>query len=178
MLGDVPDQHGGDHKRAAADPQDPPTFIPHGQIYGAPASASQVVLQARKSISLVVRRPDGSVFFAQVLQAGEAYRAPMTGSMSVDVPAFQDVRVYVAGQLHAPLAAELTAVAKLAPAPAPVSSTLASGAPAATVAAGPSVKPAATSQVAAAPKAPTPAKTAPKTTAAKPASSTAPADEG
>ena len=156
---------------AAAEDQDPPTFIQHGQVYGAAAQASQIVLQARKSISLVVRRPDGSVFFAQVLKAGEAYRAPMTGALSLDVPAFQDVRVYVAGQLHAPLAAELTAIAKLAPAPAPVSSAPASNAPTATAAA--TVRPPAVPAKAVAP----PAKAAPKP-ASTPASPSPDADAG
>jgi cytoskeletal protein RodZ len=148
----------------AADQQDPATFIAHGQIYGVAASASQVVLQARKSASLVVRRPDGSVFFAQVLKAGEAYRVPMTGSLSIDVPAFQDVRVYVAGQLHAPLATEVTAAAKLAPPPAPVSST-----PAATT-------PASQTSVAAPKPATAAAKSA--TAAAKPSAPSQPATAG
>jgi cytoskeletal protein RodZ len=154
---------------AAADPQDPPTFIAHGQIYGATAQASQVLLQARKSVSLVVRRPDGSVFFAQELKAGEAYRPPMTGNLSIDVPAFQDVRVYAAGQLHAPLAGETTAVAKLTPPPAPVASAApSSGAPQAASAAAPPLNGA---QASTAPKAPAAARpaTAPKAATPKPA---------
>lgn len=142
-----------DPAEAAQDPQDPPSFIPHGQIYGAAAADSQVVLQARKSVSLVVRRADGSVFFAQVLKAGEAYRPPMTGALSVDVPAFQDVRVYVAGQLHAPLAAEITAVAKLAPAPAPAPTTVASTSPAAGLQVPATAKPTAKPAAVRAPKA-------------------------
>jgi cytoskeletal protein RodZ len=104
---------------ADLDPSAPPTFIAHGQIYGAPAQASAVIVQAVKSVSLVVRRPDGSVVFAQQLKAGEAYRAPSAGNLSLDLSAWQDVRVYVAGQLHAPLTSQLTPVAKLTPPPAP-----------------------------------------------------------
>jgi hypothetical protein len=78
-----------------------------------------VTVQAIKSVSLVVRRPDGSVYFAQQLKPGEAYRAPSAGNFSLDIAAWQDVRIYAAGQLHAPLSAQLTPVGKLTPPPAP-----------------------------------------------------------
>ncbi len=61
---------------AAAAPADPPVFAPRGAVYGAAPGASVVTLQARKAALLVVHRPDGSVFFAQQMKAGEAYRAP------------------------------------------------------------------------------------------------------
>ena len=117
---------------ADLDPGAPATFMPHGQVYGATAQASLVTLQATRSVSLVMRRPDGSVFFAQQLKAGEAYRAPTTGGLSADVSAPQDVRVYVANHLHLPLATQLTPLAKLIPPPAPTSAS-ASASPAASL---------------------------------------------
>ena len=108
----------------------PPKFIAHGPVYGASAQASTVTLQAKKSVSLVIRRPDGSVYFAQQLKAGEAYRAPASASLSVDVSEPQDVLVYVLGQLHAPLPTAVTQLSKLTPPPAPAASVSAAPTPA------------------------------------------------
>ncbi len=97
----------------AIDPKAPLTFSPHGAIYGAPAQASTVILQAKKSVSLVVRSPDGKVYFAQELKAGEAYRAPAAAPLSVDVSQPQDMDVYVNGQIHSGLTANVTPLGKL-----------------------------------------------------------------
>ena len=111
----------------AIDPKAYPTFVPHGTVYGAAASASSVVLQAKKSVSIVIRTPDQKVVFAGVLQPGEAYRPPMTGQLSADVSVPQDINVYVRGQIHSGLTALVTPLAKFVadaqapppPAPAP-----------------------------------------------------------
>jgi cytoskeleton protein RodZ len=102
-----------------------PVFIPKGRIYGAPASASLVTLQARKSASLIVSNPDGTVHFAQMLQAGEAYRAPANlGAAILDVSDPLAFDVYVGGQIRAPLPAPQTPLSKVGAAPAqPGSST-------------------------------------------------------
>jgi len=89
------------------------TFSPRGAVYGAPQLASTVTLQARKPVSLVIRSPDGQVHFAQVLKAGEAYRAPAGGDLTLDVSDPNAMRVYVAGQLHPDLPAPVTPLSKL-----------------------------------------------------------------
>ena len=74
---------------AAAAANAPPVqaaFNPRGAIYGAAATASQVVLQARKAGALVVRLSDGQVLFARQLAAGESWRAPTGVAATVDVP--------------------------------------------------------------------------------------------
>jgi len=60
-------------------------FNPRGPVHGAAPAASQVILQARKPASLVVRMADGRVLFARQLAAGEAWRAPLGVSAVVDV---------------------------------------------------------------------------------------------
>ncbi|HEY5411707.1 MAG TPA: helix-turn-helix domain-containing protein [Caulobacteraceae bacterium] len=98
----------------AIDPKALPTFTAHGAVYGAAAGASLVTLQARKSVSIVVRTPEQKVVYAGVLQPGEAYRAPTTGDLSADVSDPQDINVYVGGQIHAGLTAQVTPFSKLA----------------------------------------------------------------
>ena len=140
----------------AVDPKAYPTFIPHGVVFGAPAGASSVVLQAKRAVSIVIRTADQKVVFAGVLKPGEAYRPPMNGQLSADVSDPQDINVYVRGQIHSGLAATVTPLGKFvadgqapAPAPAPAVARAAAAAPA-------SVKPAS-----AAAKAPSPAASAP-----------------
>lgn len=101
----------------------PVTFSPSGRIYGAPANASYVALQARKSAALIIHGPDGAVIFGQQLKAGESYRVPTTPGLSVDVSDTTAFLVYVGGQIRPTLAARETPVSKIggahaAPAPA------------------------------------------------------------
>jgi hypothetical protein len=96
------------------DPKASPTFIPHGTVYGAAAGASLVTLQARKSVSIVIRAPDQKVVFAAVLKPGEAYRAPLTGDLSADVSDQQDLNVYLGGHIHTGLIAQVTPFSRLA----------------------------------------------------------------
>ncbi|MBN8553150.1 MAG: helix-turn-helix domain-containing protein [Caulobacterales bacterium] len=60
-------------------------FNPRGAVYGTAAGNSGVILQARRASTIVVRAADGVVHFARQLAAGEAYRAPQTGGLVVDV---------------------------------------------------------------------------------------------
>jgi cytoskeleton protein RodZ len=59
-------------------------FVAAGAVYGAPAAGAHVILQARKSTSLVVRG-DGGIVFARQMAAGEAWRAPPSTGFVADV---------------------------------------------------------------------------------------------
>ena len=73
-------------------------FNPRGAVYGASATASQVILQAKKPASLVVRQGDGRVLFARQLAAGESWRAPMNVAATVDVSDPAAFDVYLNGE--------------------------------------------------------------------------------
>ena len=160
------------------DPAAPQTFTSKGQIYGAPANASPLVLQAKKPVLLVVRAASGSVYFAQQLKAGEAYRAPTFGDVSLEVSDASSIWVYLRGKIRPGLPALVTpANALITPEEAPPAS-----APAAPGAA-PTAAPAAAKPIGPVPAAPmntaapakagaAPAASAPKpaATAQKPAS--------
>jgi len=79
----------------APDPTGAP-FIRAGAIYGAPAAGAHVILQARKSTSLVVRG-DGGIFFARQMAAGEAWRAPPSSGFVADVGNPASMEVFVDG---------------------------------------------------------------------------------
>ena len=119
------------------DPKAAQVFAPHGAVYGASAAVSNITLQAKKSVTLVVKTADGKVLFAQELKAGEAYRTPPIDGVSADVSNPQDLNVYVGGHIHAGLTALVMPLAKLAdlrpapPAPPPTAAPAASSAPAA-----------------------------------------------
>lgn len=102
---------------AAASAGAPPVqraFNPRGAIYGASANASQVVIQARKAASLVVRMADGRVLFARQLAAGDAWRAPAGVVAVVDVSShFTDFDVYLNGEHGGTLMAEQTPLSQL-----------------------------------------------------------------
>ena len=99
---------------APPEPAGPATFTPHGQIYGAPAAASVVTLQAHKPAALVIRGADGSVYFARQLKPGEAYRAPTLKGLSVDVSETAAFDVYLAGQIGKPLTQLVTPLSQIA----------------------------------------------------------------
>lgn len=73
-------------------------FNPRGPVYGAPATASQVVLQARKAGALVVRTGDGRVLFARQMATGEAWRAPVGVAATIDVSDPAAFDVYLNGE--------------------------------------------------------------------------------
>lgn len=102
---------------AQAEPAGSP-FVAKGAVYGVPASQSNVVLQARKAASLIVRGADGSVYFARELAPGEAYRAPLLKGLSIEAPDPQKFDVYVGGALKGPLANAKTDASTLATPPA------------------------------------------------------------
>ncbi|MBX7249401.1 MAG: helix-turn-helix domain-containing protein [Caulobacteraceae bacterium] len=89
-------------------------FNPKGAIYGAAPNQSGVTIQARKPANIVVRNGDGSVvYFARQLAAGEAWRAPLTGNMVVDVSDPIAFAVYLNGEYHGSLPASVTQVGQL-----------------------------------------------------------------
>lgn len=88
-------------------------FNPRGAIYGASATASQVVLQARKAASLVVRMADGRVLFARQLAPGESWRAPVGVVATVDVSDPAAFDVYLNGEHGGFLPAVLTPLNQL-----------------------------------------------------------------
>lgn len=98
---------------AAATPPVQRAFNPRGAIYGASANASQVVIQARKAASLVVRMGDGRVLFARQLAAGDAWRAPIGVSATVDVSDPTAFDVYLNGEHGGALAAAQTQLGQL-----------------------------------------------------------------
>src|SRR5690606_37970222 len=98
---------------AAAAPPVQKAFNPRGAIYGASANASQVVLQARKSAYLIVRMSDGRVLFARQLAAGDAWRAPLEVSATVEVQDASAFDIYLNGEHGGVLAAAQTSLSQL-----------------------------------------------------------------
>lgn len=88
-------------------------FNPRGAIYGAPATASQVVLQAKKPGALVVRTGDSQVLFARQMAPGESWRAPMGLNATVDVSDPTAFDVYLNGEHDGVLPAVLTQLSQL-----------------------------------------------------------------
>ena len=98
-----------------------PVFQPRGRIYdaGNPRLTSLVTLQALKNAGLILRGPDGSVYFARQLIAGEAYRLPQSPGLTVDVSEPHAFQVFVAGRSAGVLPAQQTLASKLVAAPPP-----------------------------------------------------------
>lgn len=110
-------------KAAALDPANQVAvgalFKPKGQMLGAsPAESSGVVVQARKAGAMTVRRTDGAIVMTRWLSAGDAYRAPNTPGLILDVVEPALFEVYYNNRLTGRLTANQTAVAKLIPPPA------------------------------------------------------------
>lgn len=99
----------------------PPVFTPKGRVYdsGNPRTPSQVTIQAIKSGALIVRGPDGSVYFARQLSEGDAYRVPDLTGLTLDVSAPHDFQVFVQGQSRGVLPAQQVLASKLAAGPTP-----------------------------------------------------------
>ena len=93
----------------------PRAFSPRGAIYGAPAEQSTVTLQAARNVLLVVRGADDTVYTAQTLQTGEAFRLPNVPGLVVDVSVPSSMEVFVAGQYIGQLTQPLTKASVLAP---------------------------------------------------------------
>jgi transcriptional regulator with XRE-family HTH domain len=93
----------------------PAAFAPKGAIYGArPNERSLVTVQALKSASLMVRGPDGSLYFARQLAPGEAFRAPQVEGLTFNVTDPNAFQVFVAGQSKGVLPAAQASVSGLA----------------------------------------------------------------
>lgn len=106
----------GPDDAATVAPPAPPVqaaFNPRGALYGASATASQVVLQARKPASLVVRMGDGRVLFARQLAAGDAWRAPANVSATIDASEPGAFDIYLNGEHGGVLTAPLTPLGTL-----------------------------------------------------------------
>jgi transcriptional regulator with XRE-family HTH domain len=91
-------------------------FVQAGPIYGGPPvpAATEVILQARKSTSLIVRGGGGAVYFARELSPGESWRAPAaTAGLTVDVGNPAAVEVFAAGVSKGALSAPQTPVSQL-----------------------------------------------------------------
>lgn len=97
----------------------PSTFQPQGRVYdsGNPRQVSVVTVQAIKAGALIVRGPDGSVYFARQLAKGEAYKVPQLAGLTLDVSAPHDFQVFVAGQSRGVLPAQQVLASKLGAAP-------------------------------------------------------------
>lgn len=93
---------------AAPAPPVQAAFNPRGAVYGASATASQVVLQAKKAGALIVKLSDGQVLFARQLAAGEAWRAPIGVSATIDVSDPTAFDVYLNGEHGGGLTGVLT----------------------------------------------------------------------
>lgn len=88
-------------------------FNPRGAIYGASATASQVILQARKPVILVIRQGDGRVLFARQLAAGESWRAPPNVAATIDTPDPAAFDIYLNGEHGGVLSAPQTSLGQL-----------------------------------------------------------------
>lgn len=88
-------------------------FNPRGAVYGAPANASQVVIQAKKPGAFVVRMGGDQILFARQMAAGEAWRAPMGVSATIDVSDPTAFDVYLNGEHGGTLPALLTPLSQL-----------------------------------------------------------------
>ncbi|MBV8683088.1 MAG: helix-turn-helix domain-containing protein [Caulobacteraceae bacterium] len=95
----------------AAQPGAP--FKATGAVYGAPGSNQGLVLEARTPTTLIVHGPDGAVYFARQLAAGEAWRAPAMDGLTVDADTPSAIEVFVGGALRGVLAQSRAPVSKL-----------------------------------------------------------------
>lgn len=79
-----------------ADPTGAP-FVAAGTVFGATGAGGRIILQARKATTLIVRGPDGAVYFARELAPGEAWRAPQVEGLVADVGNPASMEVFVDG---------------------------------------------------------------------------------
>jgi cytoskeleton protein RodZ len=73
-------------------------FVAGGAIYGPAAGASDLIIQAKQSISLEVRGPGGVVYFARQLAPGEAYRVPALPGLTAEVSNPASAELYEGGR--------------------------------------------------------------------------------
>ncbi len=89
-------------------------FTPSGTVFGAPPEQPAVILQARRAASLTIHGADGSVYFARLLSAGQAYRAPLIKGLTVDLSQPDAFDLFVGGVLKGPMQTAKVQVADLA----------------------------------------------------------------
>ena len=94
------DTPGPDADAPAPGAPSPVAFTTRTRIYGLPGKTGGVIVQAKTAGSLIVRGPDGSVYFARLLKPGEAYRAPLGRGLTADVSDPAAFDVYLDGQLQ------------------------------------------------------------------------------
>ncbi|HEV2364958.1 MAG TPA: helix-turn-helix domain-containing protein [Caulobacteraceae bacterium] len=87
-------------------------FSPAGRIFGAAAGAG-VILQARAPTTLIVRGDDGAVYFARQLAAGEAWRAPSSDGLTIEVGEPDHVEAFANGVSKGLLTHPQTPISKL-----------------------------------------------------------------
>ncbi len=156
-------------------------FNPRGAVYGAAPESSTVTLQTDRSVNLVVRAPDGRVFFARQLGAGEAYRVPAEDlqNLTIEVSDFNAFEVYYNGEYAGRMEANTTPVGRLNAKASALADALDAREAAAQAAAGgapaPSVVPQKPVMKPSGPIPYTPSVKAPAPTSAKPAASAEPA---
>lgn len=90
-------------------------FTPAGTVYGAAGAGADVVLQARKSTSLIVRGPGGAVYFARLLTPGEAWRGSALAGLTADVAEPSSTEVFVGGASLGRLTQSQTPLGRLKP---------------------------------------------------------------
>jgi hypothetical protein len=93
------------------------TFVPKGEIYGAPAGSGRIVVQARRPTTLIVWGPDGAAWFARKVAAGDAYRAPSGTNLVFETVEAGVMAVFVEGQARGVLPSGRTPTSALAIAP-------------------------------------------------------------
>ena len=89
-------------------------FEARGMVYGVATNSPAVLLQARKSTLLVVRRPDKQVFFARQMKTGESLRAPTGRGLVLDVTEPAAFYAYGPGGLIGPLSTPQMSIDKIA----------------------------------------------------------------
>ncbi len=90
-------------------------FNPRGAIYGSAPESSAVTIQATKSVNLVMRSSDGTVYFAHQLGAGEAFRLPASvqQDLLIDVSDTSAFEMYYNGEYAGAVEALVTPVGKM-----------------------------------------------------------------
>jgi hypothetical protein len=89
-------------------------FLPAGAVYGAGESGGDVVLQAHKTTSLIVRGPGGAVYFARLLTPGEAWRGSSQTDLTADVSEPSAMEVFIGGASSGRLTNTQTPLTRLA----------------------------------------------------------------
>ncbi|MEO8811720.1 MAG: helix-turn-helix domain-containing protein [Caulobacteraceae bacterium] len=89
-------------------------FVAAGAVYGARAAGPEIILQARKATSLVVRGPSGTVLFARQLAAGEAWRSAPRSDLVADVGNPASIEVFAGGLSRGAMSEARMALSRLA----------------------------------------------------------------